>query len=262
MSVNPQTSDGADGKPGTNNDPDNTDLPDDKSSKPKQGEFRTRIVGIRRQKDPRAFKCSSCSKWTMTLKELNAHFVQNHRRVKCDMCEEQFNTPSSLKKHKYTHCEDKYACRSCDHEFPFESQLRSHCHSHHRGCSYFCAYAGCSKSYRQPGDLNAHAKTHYTSLMSCEHCKYSTHDIRNLKSHMRKHTQVQTFRCKQCNWKFTHTMQLIWHRPKCDGKEADGMGDYTNDSWCAPPWRADLVLVHVLTSMTRGNMNSKILIVF
>ena len=146
------------------------------------------------------------------------------------MCEKQFNTPSSLKKHKYTHSGDKYVCRSCDREFPFESQLRSHRHSHCRGCSYFCVYAGCNKSYRQPGDLNAHAKTHYTSLMPCEHCDYSTHDIRNLKSYMRKHTQVQTFRCKQCNHKFTHTMQLIQHRPKCDGKKADGMGDDTNDS--------------------------------
>ena len=208
-SVNPQTLDGADEKPGTNNNPDNTDLPDDTLSKPKRGEFCTQIVGIQRQRDPRAFKCSCCSKRTTTLKKLNAHFIKNHRRVKCDMCEEQFNTPSSLKKHKYMHSEDKYACRSCDREFPFESQLRSHRHSHHRGCSYFCVYAGCNKSYCQPGDLNAHTKTHYTSLMSCEHCKYSTHDIRNLKSHMRKHTQVQTFRCKQCNRKFTHTMQLI-----------------------------------------------------
>ena len=47
---------------------------------------------------------------------------------------------------------------------------------------------------------------------------------------MRKHTQVQTFHCKQCNRKFTHTMQLIRHRPKCDGKKADGTGDDTNDS--------------------------------
>ena len=34
-SVNSQTSDGADEKPDTNNDPDNTDLPDDTPSKPK-----------------------------------------------------------------------------------------------------------------------------------------------------------------------------------------------------------------------------------
>ena len=146
------------------------------------------------------------------------------------MCEEQFNTSSSLKKHKYMHCEDKYVCRSCDREFPFESQLRSHCHSHCRGCSYFCVYAGCNKSYCQPSDLNAHAKTHYTLLMTCEHCKYSTNDIRNLKLHMRKHTQVQTFHCKQCDHMFTHTMQLIQHRPKCDGKKNDSMGDNTNNS--------------------------------
>ena len=33
----------------------------------------------------------------MTFRELNAHFISSHRRVKCDMCDEQFNTPSSLK---------------------------------------------------------------------------------------------------------------------------------------------------------------------
>ena len=228
-SVNPQSSDNEGEKPGTNNDPDNTNTPE-KTPKKKRGEFCTQIVGIRRQRDPRAFKCSCCSKRTTTLKELNAHFIQNHRRVKCDMCEEELNTPSSLKKHKYTHCEDKYTCRSCDREFPFESQLRSHHHSHRRGHSYFCVYAGYNKSCRQPGDLNAHAKTHYTSLMTCEHCKYSTHDIRNLKSHMRKHTQVQTFCCKQCDRMFTHTMQLIRHRSKCDGKRTDSTGNDTNDS--------------------------------
>ena len=47
---------------------------------------------------------------------------------------------------------------------------------------------------------------------------------------MRKHTQVQTFRCKQCDHMFTHTMQLIRHRHKCDSKKTDGMGDDTNDS--------------------------------
>ena len=62
VSVNPQTSDGSDKKPGTNNNPDNKDLPDDTPSKPKRGEFRKQIVGIRRQRDPRAFKCSCCSK--------------------------------------------------------------------------------------------------------------------------------------------------------------------------------------------------------
>ena len=179
-----------------NNDQQTDDASTSTPAKPKRGEFHTRIVGIRRQKDPRAFKCSYYNKHMMTLWELNAHFINTHRQVKCDMCNQYFNTPSSLKKHKYTHSDEKYACRSCDCEFPFKSQLHSHHHSHHRGRSYFCVYAGCNKSDHQPGDLNAHAKTHYTPLLSCEHCDYSTHDKRNLKSHLRKHTKIQLFQCK------------------------------------------------------------------
>ena len=45
----------------------NDEQPLDEPTKPKKGKFRTRIVGIHRQKDPRAFKCSSCDKCTMTL---------------------------------------------------------------------------------------------------------------------------------------------------------------------------------------------------
>ena len=165
----------------------------------------------------------------MTLRELNAHFISSQRRVKCDMCDELFNTPSSLKKHKYTHSEDKYKCRSCNHALPLESQLCSHHHSHRRGRSYFCVYAGCNKSYRQPGDLNAHAKMHYTPLMTCKHCNYSTHDKRNLKSHLGKHTQVKTFNYKQCNHKFTYTMQLIRHRPKCEGMMEKTESDESDD---------------------------------
>ena len=62
VSVNPQTSDDEGEKPGTNNDPDNTDIRENTPPKPKRGEFSTRTVGIRRQRDPRAFKCSCCSK--------------------------------------------------------------------------------------------------------------------------------------------------------------------------------------------------------
>ena len=162
-----------------------TSPPDEK---PVRGEFCTRIFGTRRPSDPRAFKCSCCSKRTIKLHELNAHFISTHHRVKCDMCDQYFNTPSSLKKHKYPHSDEKYACLSCDCEFPFESQLHSHHYSHRRGRSYLCVFKNCNSSYHQLGDLNAHAKTHYSPILSCKNCDYKTQDKRNLKSHLRKHT--------------------------------------------------------------------------
>ena len=168
--------------------------------KPTRGEFHTRIVGIQRQEDPRAFKCSCCSKRTMTLCELNAHFISTHRQVKCDMCDQYFNMPYNLKKH--------------NHEFLFETQLHSYCHSHLRGRSYFCVHAGCNKS------LNMHAKHIIPRYYLVNIVDYNTHDKRNLKSHLRKHTQVQKFKCKRCNQTFTHTMQ---HRPRCESMKTEDL---------------------------------------
>ena len=96
------------------------------SDKNIKGVFRTKTICIRRANVPRSFKCSECDKRTNTLRELNAHFIANHRKVKCDICDKSFNTPGALRKHRYTHIEEKsqYRCRTCSKIFAFESQLK------------------------------------------------------------------------------------------------------------------------------------------
>ena len=74
--------------------------------KPVKGMFKTKTITIRRSKDPCTFKGSVCSTRASTLKELNAHFIQNHRNVDCDMCGKSFLTPASLHKHCYSHIEE------------------------------------------------------------------------------------------------------------------------------------------------------------
>ena len=165
-------------------------------------EFKTKTISIRRAKDPRTFKCE-CDKRTTTLRELNAHYIANHRKVKCDNCDKRFNTPGALRKHRYTHVEEKsqYRCRTCSKLFPFESQLKSHRHVHHRIRNYICASANCGKSFKHPGDLAAHAKSH-GEQHKCAHCNYSHSDIRNLKSHLRTHMRNAPFTCKWCDARF------------------------------------------------------------
>ena len=77
-------------------------------TKPTRGVFKTKHISIRRSKDLRTFKCSSCDTCTSTLKELNAHFFSNHHKVSCDICGKSFSTPGSLRKHRYTHVEDEF----------------------------------------------------------------------------------------------------------------------------------------------------------
>ena len=173
---NPTTSDSPSVSP-------KSDMPE--SDKNIKGVFKTKTISIRRAKDPRTFKCSQCDKRTTTLKELNAHYIANHRIPKCDICDKSFNTPGALRKHRYTHVDEnlQYRCRTCSKIFPFESQLKSHRHVHRRNRNYICASANCGKSFKHPGDLAVHAKSH-GEQHKCAYCSYLHSDIRNLKSHL------------------------------------------------------------------------------
>ena len=192
---------------------------DEKSDKKRKGVFKTKTITIRRARDPRMFKCSVCGGCFPSLRELNAHYIQNHQNVNCDICGKAFSTPSSLRKHRYSHIEEseQWQCRTCDKHFPFESQLKSHQHSHRRARYYKCASANCNRSFRHPGDLAAHVRSHGITH-NCAHCNYSNMDIRNLRSHMRVHSREALFMCKACGQKFVHSNQLVRHRPKCTRK--------------------------------------------
>ena len=74
--------------------------------------------------------------------------------------------------------------------------------------------ANCERSFRHPGDLAAHARSHGKPY-NCAHCSYSNTDIRNLRSHMRVHSREAPFTCKMCGQKFVHSNQFIRHKPKC-----------------------------------------------
>ena len=185
----------------------------------RKGVFKTKTITIWRVTDPRTFKCSVCGERFPSVRELNAHYIQSHRNVNCDICGKSFATPSSLRKHRYSHIEEseQFKCRTCDKRFPFESQLKSHRHTHQQIRYYRCASANCDRSFRHPGDLAAHVRSHGKSY-DCAHCNYSNTDIRNLRSHMRVHSREAPFTCKECDQKFVHSNQLVRHRPKCPKK--------------------------------------------
>ena len=74
----------------------------------------------------RHFKCSLCTVVKHSQKELNNHHKSKHGKLKCPDCDESFDTPSGLHRHKYRHRDKKFKCSTRGDQFPFSSQVADH----------------------------------------------------------------------------------------------------------------------------------------
>ena len=185
--------------------------------------LKTRTVGIKRRSKSvtgRKYRCPKCSSVHLSVADLNSHYKANHPPVKCSKCGLHFNTPSTLSRHYYKHTKDTHACTHCDQRFPFESDLKLHLNTHRTVKSFHCEGKGCKKSYFSKGELTKHAETHKKIRWNCELCDYLNTDKRNLKAHMRVHSNLKPYMCQSCLELFRYDTQLRRHLP-CDVPQSD-----------------------------------------
>ena len=154
-----------------------------------------------------------------TQKELNDHFHTAHPPVKCDLCQEHFDTPTAMLRHKYKHYEYMYKCKICDKGFQFESQKREHMRVHQTQGDWVCFKPKCGKWFKRESELNAHLFSHNKVPQKCKYCPYTNSDPCNLRAHMRKHSKVLPFKCSQCGKGFKWVQQHVRHlnSGKCPG---------------------------------------------
>ena len=222
--------------PGTENTPSNINNPPittddipatadpDGGAKPKGTETRGTFTMKRHalpkpSAEPRLFHCpfDGCNRSTNTAGELNAHYRRRHPPVKCPICGREFDTPSSLNKHKYTHNAPSHVCNHCGECFQFKSQYDSHVHKHLKNPSFQCMSNGCGKWFKWKGELNAHLVIHSGEIFKCEEegCNYSTNDPRNLRAHLRSHSDEEPFKCIYCGEGHRYEEQKKRHIKKC-----------------------------------------------
>ena len=169
----------------------------------KLGKLRTVEYGLKKRKRVCSYICheGGCTFVGKSIRELNEHHVKLHKDVLCENCNKSFKTPSSLKRHSYSHWELKFPCDQCDEAFAFHSELIFHKTVHHKIPTFKCMSKNCDKVYKSVNELNKHVLKDSGMVWDCgeKNCDYSIDDHRNLCAHKRKHQDVGSFKCVPCD---------------------------------------------------------------
>ena len=142
--------------------------------------------GIAKTTKERKMKCPSCPRICGSTKERNDHHKKAHGKMTCVVCNEVFDTPSTLDKHKYKHVDQKFKCEDCGESYPFESQLKQHRMKHHTEKSFQCMFPKCGKWFKIESSLKKHVLIHDGVMHKCKAkkgCDYENTDIRNVRAH-------------------------------------------------------------------------------
>ena len=106
------------------------------------------------------FLCDICEKQYTSQDSLKRHQKEVHEDIKysCGQCEKQYTKKTNLKRHQTVHKDIKYSCDKCDYQANREDRLKDHIKTDHEGVTYHCNI--CNKHFRQVHGLNRHKLIH------------------------------------------------------------------------------------------------------
>lgn len=163
------------------------------------------------------FMCEYCGRSFRTKKTLKEHHIAMHsddKPYKCDKCEKNYGSLSSLDIHKATHSsETPYLCDLCGKTFKHVSNLRSHKRSHLDDSDknrQICAK--CGKGFRSRFHLSEHMNVHDGNRpYTCEVCGKCFHKKIQLRQHGSAHSGTQPYNCPVCGVKFNRRGNMTQH---------------------------------------------------
>lgn len=188
----------------------------------------------------------------------------------CDMCQNTFDSLSSLRLHKRTHSDDSikpHECIFCYKKYSSQESLNEHLNSHTGERPYKCTE--CKKNFATRYTLQNHLKTHSDDkrLFDCDICQKSFSNQKNLKQHRKLHqksingskyefskSDVQTKACLTTN-STNHTAQKVYICNVCGKSFArkPELDDHDRTHTGERPFKCDLC---PLAFAQRSNLNT------
>ncbi|CAI5448560.1 unnamed protein product [Caenorhabditis angaria] len=135
-------------------------------------------------------------------------------KLTCNFCQKSYLTFFGLRRHLQFHREGKLqqSCPHCPKTYRSPGALKMHLKTH----SLPCVCHDCGKSFSRPWLLKGHLRTHTGEKpFTCESCGRSFADRSNLRAHLQTHSGEKKHRCRQCGQSFARIQVRIRHEATC-----------------------------------------------
>ncbi len=169
------------------------------------------------------------------------HFVIRERKYKCEECDKSFFQLCHLKKHKFTHQNQKpYMCTECGKTYSSQESFQAHLLMHRGLRPFQCQH--CDKSYGLKRDLKEHQVLHSGEKpFVCDICGKAFARRPSLRVHREVHRtkepdyQAPKVKCPDCNKELANSGSLRNH---CACTPENGRTFASTATRASPTWQS------------------------
>ncbi|XP_010225989.1 PREDICTED: zinc finger and BTB domain-containing protein 38 [Tinamus guttatus] len=162
--------------------------------------------GISQEENPKMpnLHCELCETDKSTTAESQEHIhwhVATSKPYICELCQKQFQSPSTLKMHMRCHTGEKpYTCKTCGKCFSIPGNLQKHERIHLGVKDFVCQY--CNKAFTLNETLKIHERIHTgEKRYHCQFCLQSFLYLSTKRNHEQRHIREHNgkgYACFQC----------------------------------------------------------------
>nr|XP_057934552.1 zinc finger protein 408-like isoform X2 [Doryrhamphus excisus] len=167
----------------------------------------------------RRYRCSVCAKMFYQIGHLKKHQFSHteEKPFACQECGKNYTSAESFKAHQLSHRGERpFSCPHCEKTYGLKRDLKEHLVLHTGKKPYVCEH--CGKAFARRPSLRIHRLLHCSRLiysqppkLQCTLCPKLLANSGSLRNHMKLHTGEKPHVCQHCGKTFSQKGNLDSH---------------------------------------------------